>query len=61
MKEYLSMSGEPDKIRRERTVLTRREEMEEFMILGLRMTEGVSEQAFWQQFGKNWMRYMERF
>ena len=52
MKEYLSMSGEPDKIRRERTVLTRREEMEEFMILGLRMTEGVSEQAFWQQFGE---------
>ena len=52
MKEYLSMSGEPDKIRRERTRPYPPEEMEEFMILGLRMTEGVSEQAFWQQFGE---------
>ena len=32
--------------------LTEQEQMEEFMFLGLRLTEGVREEAFSQQFGK---------
>ena len=52
MEEYLAHSKEPDRIRRELTRLTRREEMEEFMILGLRMTAGVSEEEFMETFGE---------
>lgn len=33
-------------------VLTEQEQMEEFMFLGLRLTEGVLEEAFSEQFGK---------
>ena len=34
-------------------ILTRKEQMEEFMFLGLRMTEGVSVREFEEYFGKN--------
>lgn len=37
--------------RREEEVLDRKEQMEEFMILGLRMTEGVRRQEFSDRFG----------
>ena len=37
--------------REERTVLTAREQMEEYMFLGLRMAQGVDEDAFFAQFG----------
>lgn len=55
MEEYLANSKWPAKIRKERTKLTLREEMEEFMILGLRMSEGISEKDFRRQFGSNLM------
>ena len=38
-------------LRRERQTLTREDRMEEFMFLGLRMTEGVSEKEFEKRFG----------
>ena len=43
MQEYLKESRNPDQIRKDVTVLSRNEQIEEFMFLGLRMTEGISE------------------
>ena len=40
-------------MRRERQKLTKKERMEEFMFLGLRMTDGVSEPEFERRFGVN--------
>lgn len=51
MQEYLELSETPAKLRRDQEVLTPSEEMEEFMFLGLRMTEGVSEKEFRHCFG----------
>lgn len=51
MREYLQNSGDPSQIRREIQHLTEREQMEEFMFLGLRMTEGIREADFADQFG----------
>ena len=51
MGEYLTVSGEPDSIRKNRETLTAEEQMEEFMFLGLRMTKGVSENRFLQLYG----------
>lgn len=52
MKEYLSGSGEPQKIRREVMRLSENDAMEEVMFLGLRMTKGISEKEFLEQFGQ---------
>lgn len=49
--EYLQLSSCPERIRKDCEQLSVRDEMTEFMILGLRMTEGVSEKEFVQQFG----------
>lgn len=38
-------------IRRERQILTGKDKMEEFMFLGLRMADGVSEEEFLRRFG----------
>ena len=51
MEEYLKNSTFPERIRLMEPVLSREDEMVEFMFLGLRMTEGVSEAAFRQEFG----------
>ena len=51
MGEYLKYSKVPDEIRRDVQILTRQEQMEEFMFLGLRMTRGVSAAEFQRQFG----------
>ena len=51
MEEYLRNSAFPERIRLMEPVLSREDEMAEFMFLGLRMTEGVSEAAFRQGFG----------
>ncbi|MDO4677975.1 MAG: radical SAM family heme chaperone HemW [Eubacteriales bacterium] len=51
MEEYLNNSAFPERIRLMEPVLSREDEMAEFMFLGLRMTEGVSEAAFRQEFG----------
>lgn len=46
MGEYIRNSKYPESLRREEEVLTLQEQMEEFMFLGLRMTEGISEEEF---------------
>ena len=51
MQEYLENSGNPEQIRNNREILTREDEMAEFMFLGLRMTEGVSKAEFQEYFG----------
>lgn len=50
MQEYLTDSGKPEQIRKDVTVLSRNEQIEEFMFLGLRMTEGISEKKFEENF-----------
>ena len=50
MREYLKESRNPDQIRKDVTVLSRNERIEEFMFLGLRMTEGISEKKFEENF-----------
>ena len=51
MQTYLADSTEPEKIREDVTALSRNNEIEEFMFLGLRMTEGISERQFERNFG----------
>lgn len=51
MQEYLSGSRTPEKIRKEKIFLSAAEQQEEFMFLGLRMTEGISEKDFFSCFG----------
>ena len=51
MEEYLRNSVFPEKIRCDRETLTEADEMAEFMFLGLRMTEGISERQFERNFG----------
>lgn len=57
MKEYIegtatdnNLSGQD--VKREITVLSIQEQMEEYMFLGLRMNRGVSEEEFFDSFGK---------
>lgn len=50
MQEYLKKSRSPDQIRKDVTVLSRNEQIEEFMFLGLRMTDGISEKKFEENF-----------
>ena len=50
MNEYLKHCCQPDAIRKNREILTRENQMEEFMFLGLRMTEGISELEFQEKF-----------
>ena len=50
MQEYLKESRNPDQIRKDVTVLSRNEQIEEFMFIGLRMTEGISEKKFEENF-----------
>lgn len=51
MEEYLRDSSSPEKLRRDEELLDRQAQMEEFMFLGLRMTEGISEAEFSETFG----------
>ena len=50
MQEYLKESRNPDQIRKDVTVLSRNERIEEFMFLGFRVTEGISEKKFEENF-----------
>ena len=50
MEEYLASSDKPKCIRKEVQPLSVQEEMAEFMILGLRMNQGVSEQEFMERY-----------
>lgn len=51
LRVYLSLSGDVRAICEEEEVLTAREEMEEFMFLGLRMMRGVRRSEFLRLFG----------
>ncbi len=50
---YLTNSSSPELLKREEERLDLKAEMEEFMFLGLRMKEGVTEQDFREMFGRN--------
>lgn len=50
MEEYLNNSRNLTGIRKDMEILEEKDEMEEFMFLGLRMTEGVSEADFQEYF-----------
>lgn len=50
---YLENSGYPDKIRENTEELSEKDRMEEFIFLGLRLTEGISEKAFRDIFHRN--------
>ena len=52
MEKYLRDAGNPEKIRENREKLSVQDQMEEFMFLGLRMTEGISRKKFLKEFGK---------
>ena len=49
---YLKACGALEKIREDEEILSRQDAMEEFMFLGLRMTQGISKAEFEEQFGK---------
>lgn len=51
LREYLTAAGDTRKICEEEEVLTARDEMEEFMFLGLRMMGGVKKSEFFRLFG----------
>lgn len=53
MEMYLSKSGEPEKIRENKEELSRKEQMEEFCFLGLRMMCGISRREFEEQFQRS--------
>ena len=53
MQEYLAFSKDTACIRKENTKLSRNDQIEEFMYLGLRMTEGISEKDFEENFHEN--------
>lgn len=53
MKEYMEMPWRKPEERWEVEHLSLREQMEETMILGLRMTEGVSKEEFQGKYGRN--------
>lgn len=52
LQEYLESSRNPRIIRRDVAALSEKEQQEEFMFLGLRMTKGISVQEFRGRFGK---------
>lgn len=51
METYLEKSGEPSMIQVDQEKLSVKEQMEETMFLGLRMTEGISRKVFLDTFG----------
>lgn len=53
MNKYLRTSGNPDEIRENPEPLSSKEQMEEFMFLGLRMMHGISKARFYELFGMN--------
>lgn len=52
-KEYIENKGDINKIRMEEDKLSANEQMEEFMFLGLRKTNGISVKEFERLFGRN--------
>lgn len=52
MTRYVKESGQPDRIREKKEVLNEKQQMEEFMFLGLRLREGISEREFFEKFSR---------
>ncbi|MDE6233813.1 MAG: coproporphyrinogen III oxidase, partial [Lachnospiraceae bacterium] len=50
---YISNSEYPEKITENIQILSTKEQMEEYMFLGMRMMEGVSRSTFMQKFGND--------
>ncbi len=50
LQRYLRESGTPDRIRIQQECLSRKEQMAEFMFLGLRMNAGISRREFQREF-----------
>lgn len=50
---YIECQGDLNKIRHEEEIITEQIAMEEYVFLGLRLLEGLSESAFEKQFGKS--------
>lgn len=50
--QYVKESASPEQIRRDQENLTMQEQMEEYMILGLRLMRGISRRDFQETFGK---------
>ena len=51
LNKYIEFGGNSDKIRMNITPLSQKDQMEEFMFLGLRMNDGISQKDFKKQFG----------
>lgn len=51
MEKYILADGEVSILEEEQQLVTKKDEMEEFMFLGLRMSEGVSYETFSARFG----------
>ena len=49
--KYIELNGDIGKIHENIEILTKEDAMEEFMFLGLRKTDGVSEKSFFETFG----------
>ena len=52
-KEYLKHAADPDRLKTDEEQLSRTDEMEEFMFLGLRKIDGISEAKFLETFGQS--------
>lgn len=65
MEEYLKSGGNPETIRRDREKLTLKDRQSEYLILGLRLTEGISLEKFREAFGKDvreiWPGVVEKY
>lgn len=44
----------------ERQILSKQEEMEEYVFLGLRMTQGISPEAYWKRFGVDFYQLYQK-
>ena len=53
MKTYLEKSGTPKTMRTDVQFLEEPQQMEEFMFLGLRKTNGISKKEFYRTFGRD--------
>lgn len=51
--EYVQNAANPEKLRQEVHCLSKEEQMEEFMFLGLRLCKGISKTEFEKKFGEN--------
>lgn len=51
MNKYLQSAGDPDKIHENIEPLNSKEQMEEFMFLGLRLMKGIGRERFYELFG----------